>query len=115
MALPERAFLGQLTLELVGARTQCFVGQGFQLGFQRIDLVDARPIGADPTVVRGTEQLAGDSADHRIIPSNLGSSGRFGDNTIFPEIRSRSAWTVAVGVPRATQTQRAENTALFGR
>jgi len=34
---------------------------------------------------------------------NLGSSGRFADNTIFPEIRSRSAWTVAVVVSRATQ------------
>ena len=37
-----------------------------QFVFQRVDVIDPRPIGADAAVVGGTEQLAGDSADHRI-------------------------------------------------
>ena len=122
VALPERTFgrladsgecrhqnvvealpLGQLLLECVGARTQRLVRQRFQFGFQRIDVVDARAIGADPAVVRGTEELAGDSADHRIILWNPGLSGRFDDNTIFPEIRFRCS-DRAVIVSQAAQT-----------
>ena len=63
----ERRALGELLLEFVGARAQRLVGQRFQLRLQRVDRLDARPVGADAPVVGGTEQLAGDSADHRII------------------------------------------------
>ena len=72
----ERRALGELLLEFVGARAQRLVGERFQLLFQRVDLVDARPIGADAPVVGGTEQLAGDSADHRIILLDFGLARR---------------------------------------
>ena len=62
-----RLALGELLFEFVGARAQRLVGELLQLLFQRIDGVDAGLIGADAPVVGGTEQLAGDSADHRII------------------------------------------------
>ena len=57
----------QLLFEGVGPRAQCLVGELLQLGFQRIDGGDLRPIGADAPVVGGAEQLASDSADHRFI------------------------------------------------
>ena len=66
----ERGALGELLLEFVGARPQLFVGELFQLLFQRVDGVDARPIRANAPVVGGAEQLASDCADHRdfILP-----------------------------------------------
>ena len=63
----ERLAVGELLLELVGARAQRLVGERFQLLLQRVDLVDARPIGLDAPLVGGAEQLAGDAADHREI------------------------------------------------
>src|SRR5262249_39231417 len=72
----ERLAFGQLLFELIGASAQSFVRERFQLAFQRVDFVDARPVGANATVVGRTEQLAGDSADHRTIPWNLGWFGR---------------------------------------
>ena len=63
----ERRAFGELFLEFVGARAQLLVGERFQLLLQRVDFLDPRPIGTDAPLVGGTEQLAGDSADHRII------------------------------------------------
>ncbi len=63
----ERPAVGELPLEFFGAGAQRVVGQLLQLFFQRVDVVDARPVGADAPVVGGTEQFAGDRADHRII------------------------------------------------
>ena len=63
----EACAFGELLFEFVGAGAQRVVGERFQLLFQRVDLVDARPESADTPVVGGTEQLAGDRADHRII------------------------------------------------
>ena len=37
------------------------------IGLAGVDLVDDRPVTLDTTVVRGTEKLAGNRADHRII------------------------------------------------
>ena len=59
--------VGELPLEFLGAGAQRVVGQLLQLFFQRVDVVDARPVGADAPIVGGTEQFAGDRADHRII------------------------------------------------
>ena len=67
---------GELLLEFVGAGAERFVGQRLQLRFERVDLVDARLIGADPPIIGGTEQLAGDSADHRINILLTGSRQR---------------------------------------
>ena len=79
----ERRPFGQLLFEGVGPRAQCLVGELLQLGFQRIDGGDLRPIGADAPVVGGTEQLASDSADHRVI---LPLSGRAAE--LFGRARS---------------------------
>ena len=67
---------GELLLEFAGARAQRFVGERFQLLFQGIDRFHARAIRADATVVGGTEQLTGDSADHRIILLDFGLARR---------------------------------------
>ena len=62
--------VGELFLELFGARAQRFVGELLDLLLQRVDGIDPRPVGADAPVVGGTEQLASDCADHRdfILP-----------------------------------------------
>ena len=74
----ERRALGELLLEFVGARAQRLVGELLQLLLQRVDRLDARPIGADAPIVGGTEQLAGDTADHRIIlPTRGGATEPF--------------------------------------
>ncbi len=67
----ERRALGQLLFEFLGPRPQRVVGELLQLLFQRVDGVDARPVGADTPVVGGTKQLASDCADHRdfILPN----------------------------------------------
>ena len=66
----ERRAVGELFLELFGARAQRLVGELLELLLQRVDGIDPRPVGADAPVVGGTEQLAGDCADHRdfILP-----------------------------------------------
>ena len=61
----EGGAVGDLFPEFFGARAQRFVGEPLQLLFQRIDGVDPRPIGADAPLIGGTEQLAGNCADHR--------------------------------------------------
>ncbi len=68
--------LGELLLEFVGARAQRLVGERFQFLFQGVDRLDARPIRADAAVIGGTEQLTGDSADHRIILLDFGLARR---------------------------------------
>ena len=72
----ERRSLGELLLEFVGARAQRLVGERFQLLFQGVDRIHARTIRADATVVGGTEQLTGNSADHRIILLDFGLARR---------------------------------------
>ena len=52
-------------LNCVGARAQRVVGELLQLLFQRVDLVDARAIALDAPFVGGTEQLAGETGEHR--------------------------------------------------
>ena len=56
---------GDLLFEFVGAGAQLVVGELLDLRLQGVDGVDARLIAADPPVVGGTEQLAGNGADHR--------------------------------------------------
>ena len=63
----ERPPLGELFLEFLGAGAQRLVGQRLQFVFERVDLVDPRTIAPDTAVVGGTEQLAGDCADHRVF------------------------------------------------
>ena len=61
----ERGALGELLLEVGGARLQGLVGQRRHLGFQRVDGGDPRLIAANPPFIGRTEQLAGNGADHR--------------------------------------------------
>jgi hypothetical protein len=63
----EALAFGDLLLERLGASAQRLVGERLQLTLERVDGVDPRPIGANPPVVGGTEQLAGDRADHRNV------------------------------------------------
>ena len=60
----ELGAFGDLFLEFVGARAQRLVGEGGDVLLERVDGVDPRLIAADPPVIGGTEQLAGDGADH---------------------------------------------------
>ncbi len=60
----ERGAFGHLLLEFFGARPERVVRQRLELFFEFVDLVHPRLIAADPPVVGGTEQLAGDGADH---------------------------------------------------
>ena len=56
--------LGELGAEFGGAGFQRLVGEGGDLGLQRVDGVDAGLISLDPPVVGGAEKLAGERADH---------------------------------------------------
>src|SRR4029079_6451238 len=60
----ERSAFRGLLLELFGSRFQGFVGKRFQLLLQRVDRLNPRLIAADTPLIRGSKQLAGDSADH---------------------------------------------------
>ena len=60
----ERGAVGDLLLELGGARAQRLVGERRELLFQRVDRGDPRLIAANPPVIGGAEQLAGNGADH---------------------------------------------------
>ncbi len=63
----ERFAVRQLFSEIVGPRAQRLVGERLKLLFERVDRGHAGPTGADPSLIGGTEQLAGDGADHRFI------------------------------------------------
>src|SRR5262249_4887224 len=104
-------------LELVRSRAQRLVGERLQLFLERVDLRHARQITLDPTLVRGTKQLAGDGTDHATSPSRFAqcrssragkSNGteHHGKNRPPPRRRMR----VFIGNPR-----NAENAALFER
>src|SRR3984893_13127984 len=56
--------VGELAFELVGTRAQRLVREGFQLLFQGVDGVDARPVAFDAPLVGGTEHLTKCCADH---------------------------------------------------
>ncbi len=60
----ERCAVGDLLLEVVGARPQRLVGELLQFGLQRIDRGHPRLIAANPPLIGGAEQLAGNGADH---------------------------------------------------
>jgi hypothetical protein len=78
----ERRPRRHLLFEFVGARAQSLVGELLEFPLQRVDGLDARTIRADAPVVGGTEQLAGNSADHRVIfPISDGA------NVMFPRDR----------------------------
>ena len=47
------------------------LGQRLDLGFQRVDGGDPRQITADPPLVGGAEQFAGDGADHGLKLLNV--------------------------------------------
>ena len=64
----ERGAVGDLLLEIVGARPQRLVGERFQLLLQRVDLGHPRLIAANPPFIGGAKQLAGNGADHRRAP-----------------------------------------------
>ena len=61
----ERGAVGDLLLELGGARLERLVGERLQLLLQRVDRGDPRLIAANPPLIGGAEQLAGNGADHR--------------------------------------------------
>ena len=106
--------LGELLLEIFGPRAQRLVGELFQLRFERVDRLDARAIRADAPLVRGTEQLARDSADHRIIilpPSGCAAELAF--CAISSAHRPPTAIMLHVSRDRRN-VQAAENAALFG-
>src|SRR5207248_11126343 len=46
---------------------QCFVGELFNILFERVDLLHARLIAFDASLIGGAEQFAGERADH-VIP-----------------------------------------------
>ena len=60
----ERLALGELLPEFFGTGLQRLVGERGDFLLQRVDGVDAGLIALDPTVVGGTEKLAGERADH---------------------------------------------------
>ena len=62
----ERLAFGDLRLEGVGARAQLVVRQLCEFRLQRVDGVDPGLIAPDAPFVRGAEQLAGETTDHRI-------------------------------------------------
>ena len=64
----ERGAVGDLLLELGGARLERVVAERLDLFFQRVDGGDPRLIAADPPFIGGAKQLAGDGADHREAP-----------------------------------------------
>src|SRR6202044_2419985 len=69
--------VGKFFAEFGGARLQRVIGQGGELGFKRVDGVDAGLISLDPPVIGGTEKLAGERADHAKFLSRF-LSMRFG-------------------------------------
>ena len=86
--------VGELLLEVFSARPQRLVGELFQLLFERIDGRDPGVVGADAPLVGRAEQLAGDSANHRII---------------LPPVAPRGWHAFA----RSARVQAPGNTALF--
>ena len=91
----ERGAFGDLALEGLGARLELGVGERRDLAFQRVDGGDPRLITADPPVVGGAEQFAGDGAEHWETPKSVpGRLPRLRDRILLPALR---------------------NTALFGR
>jgi hypothetical protein len=92
--------VGQLAFEIVGARPQRLVGQGFQLLFQRVDGVHARAIALDAPLVGGAEHLAEGCADHAENPVTF-----FGAAAHGASCRLRPA-TVPSGDPKGTTTER---------
>ena len=60
----ERLAFGELLAELLGAGFQRLVGEGGDLGLERIDGIDAGLIPLNPPVVGGAEKFAGERADH---------------------------------------------------
>ncbi len=67
--------VGDLFLEVFGARPQRLVGERFEFFLQRVDRVHPRLIAADPPFIGGAEQLAGNGADHADSSSVI--AGRF--------------------------------------
>ncbi len=55
---------GDLLFEILGARPQRVVGELLEVFLQSVDRSDARLIALDAPIVGGTEQFAGESADH---------------------------------------------------
>ena len=114
----QRRPFGQLLLEGVGPRAQCLVGELLQIGFQGIDGGGLRPIGADTPVVGGTEQLASDSADHRVIlPLSSRAAELFGRARSLPKTSIHFSGIMllrsSLGSARSAHGQPAENAALF--
>src|SRR6185436_14645904 len=64
----ERSTVGNLLLECFGPRPQLVVGQGLDLLLERVDLRDPRHVALDAPLVRGTEQLASNGANHEAGP-----------------------------------------------
>ncbi len=69
--------VGEFFAEFGGTRFQRVVGKGCDLGFKRVDGVDAGLISLDPPVIGGAEKLAGERADHAKFLSRF-LSKRFG-------------------------------------
>src|SRR5262249_50896728 len=84
----ERGAVGDLLLEVLGTRPQRLVGQLFELGFERVDLGDARLVALDAALVGGAEYLAGERADHQNI---ILSGGRDTNLPDFDDTGTRSA------------------------
>ena len=58
----QRLARGELGAKLGGLRQELLVAQGLELGLERIDRRDLRPVALQPAVVRGTE----DPLHHRV-------------------------------------------------
>ncbi len=63
----ERCAVGDLLLEVGGARPERLVGERGYFRLERIDGIDPRLVALDPPVIGGAEQLAGNGADHRQV------------------------------------------------
>jgi hypothetical protein len=110
----QRLAFGQLLLEVFGARAERLIGELFQLRFEGIDRIDVRAIRADAPLVRGTEQLARDSADHCIIIlPPAGCAAELASCAISSVHRPPTAIMLHVSRDRRN-VQAAENAALFG-
>src|SRR5215467_1191982 len=81
----ERLAVGDLFLELIGARPQRRVGQGLKLLLQRVDLSHARHVAPDAALIGGAKKLPGDRANHPRVPF---AEGRWPKLADFPGART---------------------------
>ena len=111
--------VGELLLELGGARPQRLVGELLELLLQRVDLRDARLIGLDAALVGRAENLAGERADHAGIPFRGPRTPvyQIGQQTAHRTLRNRplSRQTVRTFIGLATACRNCEQLSSGGK